>query len=151
MAFATGGKGGAQSDINVTPLVDVVLVLLIIFMVVTPLLQVSLEAEIPKDEKTEPPPPPPPDEPVQVVISVKSDGTYLNLDKVNDQQLEERLTSMMKSRPKEKKIAFVTGEDGLAFGAIVHVMDIARGAGVKNVGIIDPLQLSPGRQAAPSC
>jgi biopolymer transport protein TolR len=139
MAFATGGKGGAQSDINVTPLVDVVLVLLIIFMVVTPLLQVSLEAEIPKDDQTEPPPPPNPNDPIQVVISVKRDGTYLNLDKVDDEQLATRLESMMKGREKSKRIAFITGEDGLPFGSIVHVMDIARGAKVENVGIIDPL------------
>jgi biopolymer transport protein ExbD len=139
MAFATGGRGGAQSDINVTPLVDVVLVLLIIFMVVTPLLQVNLEAEIPKPSE-EPPPPPDPNDPIQIVISVKNDGTYLNLDKVDDAQLVAQLTTMMKSRKKEDKIAFVSGEDGLAFGKIVHVMDMARGAGVENVGIIDPLQ-----------
>ena len=138
MAFATGGKGGAQSDINVTPLVDVVLVLLIIFMVVTPLLQKSLEAEIPDQDA--PPSPPDPTEPIQVVISVKRDGTYLNLDKVTDEELATRLEGMMKSRAKEKRLAFVTGEDDLAFGAIAHVMDIARGAKVEHVGIIDPLQ-----------
>jgi len=138
MAFATGGKG-AQSDINVTPLVDVVLVLLIIFMVVTPLLQKSLEAEIPKPSDV-PYVPPDPNDPIQVVISVKSDGTYLNLDKVTDEELVQRLTTMMKSRKEADRIAFVSGDDSLAFGAIVHVMDMARGAGVKNVGIIDPLQ-----------
>lgn len=141
MGMAVGGRGGAQSEINVTPLVDVVLVLLIIFMVVTPLLQVNLEAEIPKPPETnEPPPPPDPNDPVQVVISVKRDGIYLNLDKVDEAQLEERLASMMKSRKKEHKIAFISGADDLGFGAIVNVMDIARGAGVLNVGIIDPIQ-----------
>lgn len=141
MGMSMGGRGGAQSEINVTPLVDVVLVLLIIFMVVTPLLQVNLEAEIPKPPETnEPPPPPDPNDPVQIVISVKRDGIYLNLDKVTEEQLAEKLKTMMKSRKKEDQIAFISGEDGLPFGSVVRVMDIARGAEVKNVGIIDPLQ-----------
>jgi biopolymer transport protein TolR len=137
MAMTAGRGGGAQSDINVTPLVDVVLVLLIIFMVVTPLLQVNLDAQIP--EKPTGPPPPPSDLP-QVVISVKRDGIYLNVDKVTEEQLSQRLTDMMKGRKAADKTAFVSGEDALAFDSVIRVMDIARGAGVDKVGIIDPLQ-----------
>ncbi len=139
MAFSTGTGKGPTSDINVTPLVDVVLVLLIIFMVVTPLLQVNLEADMPKPPE-ETPPPPDPNDPIQIVISVKRDGTYLNADKVSDDELMTRLTGMMKSRKSDDKIAFVSGEDALAFGQVVRVMDICRGAGVKSVGVIDPIQ-----------
>ena len=139
MAFATGGKG-AQSDINVTPLVDVVLVLLIIFMVVTPLLQVDMPADIPKPPPQDQPIPPPPPVP-QIVLSVKRDGTYVNADRTTtDEELKARLEQMVKGRKKEDKIAFVSGEDGLAFGQIIHVMDVARGAGIEEVGIIDPIQ-----------
>jgi biopolymer transport protein ExbD len=139
MAFASGGKKGPQTDINVTPLVDVVLVLLIIFMVVTPLLQVDMKADIPKPPE-ENQPPPPPDAPIQVVIQVKRDGTYVNTDKMaNDDMLAERLSTLMKGRQKDDKIAFVTGEETLPFESVIHAMDIASGAGVLNVGIIDPL------------
>jgi len=138
MAFSTGSGKGPQTDINVTPLVDVVLVLLIIFMVVTPLLQVDMPADIPK-------PPediqvPPPDAPIQVVIQVKSDGTYVNTDRMaDDAMLKDRLATLMRGRKDDDKIAFVSGEESLAFERVVHAMDVARGAGVLNVGIIDPL------------
>jgi biopolymer transport protein TolR len=140
MAFAVGGKGGAQSDINVTPLVDVVLVLLIIFMVVTPLLQVDMPAQVPKQEPPPPSAPPPPDVP-PIVISVRADGIYLNLDKVTDEQLAAQLKTMRQARTKkEDQVAFISGEQNLNYAQVVHAMDIARGAGFEDVGIIDPLQ-----------
>ena len=140
MGFSSGGNAkGPVSEINVAPLVDVVLVLLIIFMVVTPLLQVNLEADMPKVPDT-PQPPPDPNDPIQIVISVKRDGIYLNADRVTEDELATRLKRMMNSRKTDDKIAFVSGEDSLAFGQVIRVMDICRGAEVKSVGIIDPLQ-----------
>ena len=138
MAFSTGSGGGPQSDINVTPLVDVVLVLLIIFMVVTPLLQKDLPADIPKKEEDTTEQPPPDQE--QVVVQIKENGDiYLNADKVTEEVLVKRIEPIMKRRKSTERIAFLSGTDNLEYERVIHVMDIMKGAGVGRVGIIDPI------------
>ncbi len=132
------GGNGLQSDINVTPLVDVVLVLLIIFMVVTPILQMGLDVEVPpKVEVTGPTPPSAQD---QLVVTVKPDGIYLNASRVGDAKgLRERLAPILLGRPEPERIVFVSSDDKIAFEQSVMAMDAAREAGALKVGFLtDP-------------
>jgi len=135
MAFSAGGTGSVKSEINITPLVDVVLVLLIIFMVAMPILQMGLDVEVPP--KVELATPQPPTEQTQLVITVKRDGLYLNTDKMASvTALRDALTQQMLSRPPADRVVFINSDDSLAFDAAVSAMDAAHAAGAVKVGFL---------------
>ena len=134
MGAKIGGTGGPQADINVTPLVDIVLVLLIIFMVITPLLAKNLPIEVPQKAELEEPPDEIKD---QVVLKLFTDGHIeVNKETVELANVEDVLRDTFDG--KADKVMFFEGEDEAPYGNAVHLMDLAKGAGVTTIGIMTP-------------
>ena len=144
MAF-TNAQGRTQTslaDINVTPFVDVVLVLLIIFMLTAPILQSGIEVNVPKTrtvkEITE----------ERLVITIdRSQRVYLGNDPININQIGARLRARM--RDPGRQSIFLRADQNVPFGAFATVMDAVKQSGITNVSIVtEPITSSPGEQPA---
>jgi biopolymer transport protein TolR len=133
MSMAVGGKKGPKADINITPYIDILLVLLIIFMVITPVRQMDLDVKVPQ-------PPPPGQEnaapdPSVIVVSVgESANITINQDPVDITALGPKLQEIYSARA--NKNMFISASPKLPYGDVVKVIDIAKGAGVGDVGLI---------------
>ncbi len=127
-------KGRPQSEINITPLVDIVLVLLIIFMVITPLLTKSLPIEVPQKAEMELLEQLPKN---QTVLKLFADGHIeINTKPVSLEEVGPALKAKYKNRKKADRIMFFEGEDDAVYGLAVHLMDTAKGAGVETIGMM---------------
>jgi biopolymer transport protein TolR len=125
-----GAGGTLKSEINVTPLVDVVLVLLIIFMVVIPILQMGYPVETPPENKTAAVVPPSAD---QLIVRMDRDGrTFLNKEEVPMAQFAGRLKQMNRG----KKIVFFAADGELPYGQVAEFMDLCRNNGAEKLGIV---------------
>ena len=143
MAMKVGGsKGGPMSDINVTPMADVMIVLLIIFMVITPLLQKGVDVVLPqagniqdREEKAQ----------IPVVALKKDTTTYLGTERLDSQaELYPKLRERMRDMGEGTRLVYLKADEKLPYSEVMKVMDICREAGVEEIALIAELKAEGG-------
>jgi biopolymer transport protein TolR len=136
MGISMGKTGRNEvSDINMTPMIDVLLVLLVIFMIAQPLLQKTMDVQLPKEEKNPTNAPPS----AQIILQIAPGGQFkINTISVPRASLEQKLKEIYTNRP--QKIIFVKADAEVVYQDVIAAMDSARGAGVKVIGAVLPSQ-----------
>ncbi len=148
-----GGKGGAMNEINMTPMIDVLLVLLIIFMVVQQGLQRGVSVQIPPPPEENQTAQTPPDD-QQIVLSVTPGPKFaINQQPVENAALEGRLREVFAPRP--RKVIFVQGSEDLSYREVIRAVDASRAAGITIVGLVPratvgPATVTPAAAAPPA-
>lgn len=137
-------SGGGSPNINVTPLIDVLLVLLIIFMVITPLKPHKFETKVPEKPPENLDPNIQPDPSLLVVTISKDRKIDLNSQELDEVGLGERLKKELSERPTDKKTLFIKAPKTINYGYVVQIIDIVKGAGAQPIGLqIDYLDEMP--------
>ncbi len=144
MAMATGGGGGLNNEINVVPMIDILLVLLIIFMAALPSMRKAIDIQLPDPNPSTATTNQPTN---QIVLEVLPGGQYsINTEKVDKAGLGPRLTEIYAPRP--EKIIFVKGDPTVKYQDVIEAMDIARGSGVKVIGVPPKTEMKAGDATA---
>jgi len=143
MAMDLGGaKGGVKSDINVTPLVDVMLVLLIIMMLVAPLLQQGVNVKLPTAANTVDKP----ETQGQTVVAIASNkAMYLNAKQVQEGDLGRRINELLENQ--KEKIVLIKADEEVEYGAVMAAMDQLRQAGIEDIGLVTERKKGAGSAA----
>lgn len=136
MGISMGKTGSTSvSDINMTPMIDVLLVLIVIFMIAQPMMQKTMDIQLPKEEKNPVNAPPS----TNIVLQIEPNGVYkINTLQVPRAQLQQKLNDIYANRP--QKIIFVKAGPDIVYQDVIAAMDAARGAGVKVIGAVLPSQ-----------
>ena len=138
MSMSTGGGGGLTNEPNVTPMIDVLLVLLIIFMLVVPMSRKAIDLQLPDPNDQQVSASPPPD---QIVLEVFPGERFaVNKEPLTKATLANRLKEIYTGRP--EKIIFVKGDPKVKYSEVIYAMDVARGAGVRVIGV-SPKESAP--------
>ena len=140
MAMNLGGKGGVKSDINVTPLVDVMLVLLIIMMIIAPMLQKGVDVKLPTASNTVDKP----ETQDQTVVAVTADGRFhLNSKEIADDDLAPRVTEVLEN--KKERIILIKADEDAPWSRVMVAMDTLRKAQVEDMGLVTERKFKPGQ------
>jgi biopolymer transport protein TolR len=136
MGMSSGGGGGFTSEINVTPMVDIMLVLLIIFMVITPMLQSGVSVALPRDMRN-------PDEDkniikeTSVVVAITEDGKlFLGKKPIDKDQLKAEIDTKMATKEDKDRIVYIRSDVNANYGAVVETINLIRDAGIDQIGLV---------------
>ena len=130
-----GGEGGYVADINVTPMVDVMLVLLIIFMVIAPMLQSGVSVALPKSKYPDPDPNIIKD--TSAVVAIPNNGEYyIGRDKIALVDIPQKVKTILKDKPVPDQVVYVKSSKGVKYGEVVMVIDSIREAGFDRIGLV---------------
>ena len=143
MAMTGGSSDGPQAEINMTPMIDVLLVLLIIFLVIQPALQRGIKVDVPAVRQAETT-----EQPEQVILRVGPGPTYMvNGEEVQLQGLADRLDAALQGQ--SERVVFVSGSERLSYGQVVQAIDVARRSNIQMIGLLPRSQAMRTGGASP--